>query len=130
MSDIDDDDDYMTPKHRALLRQYYDELREAKQLAEAWWGRLIGSARDEAAKTAIRKRWPNGPASHPFVIGVIAKTAHACDRLNRTLDRGDRVPVSQFIIGALDSTETQDLVSFTQSLTYWPLGTGEDNRIV
>jgi len=130
---MNDDDDYMTPQHRALLRQYYEELRRAKELAEAWWKELIGLEIDESWKAAlaeVRRRWPDGPASHPYVIGTIVKYAKACDAINRSLDRSDRVPVNQFAIDALDSTDTQDLAKFTETLTYWPLGRGEDGRIV
>jgi hypothetical protein len=123
----------MTPDHKALRRQYIEELREAKKLAEEWWQNLVGAELDEswvAAVAEVHRRWPGGPVSHPYVIGTIVKHIRACDALNRTLDRSDRVPVNQFVIDALDGTDTQDLVTFTNSLSYWPIGLGEDGRPV
>jgi hypothetical protein len=132
-NDDDDDDDYMTRKHRALLSEYIAEFREAKKVAEKWWQDLVGSEIDESWKAAVaaaKRRWPDGAPSHPFVVGVIVKYAKACDALNRSLDRADRVPINQFLIDALSSTDTEDLAEFTEPLSYWPLGLDEDGRSV
>lgn len=75
-------------KHDDLLDDYADELADAKQAAEAWWAKLQvaeaargGTAAEAAGR--LRRRWPDGPASHPLVLRVIRKYWLACEALNQ-----------------------------------------------
>jgi len=75
-------------RHEDLLEEYAEELADAKAAAEAWWGRLhlANAARAgdaEVAREQLRRRWPDGPASHPLVLRVIRKYWLACEALNQ-----------------------------------------------
>jgi len=77
-------------RHEALLREYAKELRMAKRRAEAWWAELAKAIRAQTAdkKTAdavLGNRWPDGPASHPWVLAVIRKYWLACEALNEKI---------------------------------------------
>jgi hypothetical protein len=117
----------MTPKHRALRTQYVKELRESKEVAEKWWSALVGDESSPAAQEA-KARWPDGPASHPRVIGTILKYMHKCEALNHTVDEDDTVYLNEFLIDRLDGEDSQDLLKFTNALTYWPLALDKDRK--
>jgi hypothetical protein len=75
-------------RHDELFQQYVEELQENKSAAIAWWDDLLvretaraGGDRDEALKRRER-RWPFGPASHPFIIRVYRKYFLLCEELN------------------------------------------------
>jgi hypothetical protein len=106
----------MSPEHRALWEDYVKELREAKMLAELWWDEAGGAAGTLAA------RWPDGPASHPYVIGVIEKYLQACYVLNQRLGRAKSTHLNEFIIDSLMTSRAEDVLDFTDNLTYWPIG--------
>jgi hypothetical protein len=70
-----------------LFASYVVELRDSMARALAWWEEMItreavhvGSI-DEAMSN-IRRRWPFGPASHPYVIATYRKYFLACELLN------------------------------------------------
>ena len=123
----------MSPQHKDLMSQYIASLRDARKVAEQWWDSLISEestvARGET-KSDVRRRWPDGPASHPRVIHTIQKYLHACDALNRTLGKERSIYLNQFIIDGLDRKDSQDIVDFTDALTYWPIGLDEFGRPV
>jgi hypothetical protein len=78
-------------KHEGLLRAYVLELAAAKTLAEGWWSFLLASDAARAGSSAlgeqaVRRRWPDGPASHPRVLAVVRKYWLACDALNRSFE--------------------------------------------
>ena len=123
----------MSPKFKKLQQTYITELRAAQKVAEAWWqAQLAANAAigGEAAQAELKRRWPDGPASHPRVIAVIVKCMHACDALNQGLERGDQEPVGQFLMHGIDTGDSQDLVDFTDALSYWPLGHDAAGRAV
>jgi hypothetical protein len=81
--------------YQSLFRSYVAELSEAKDLADAWWNRLVegeAHAADSpgAGEARARERWPFGPASHPYVIRVYRKYFLACEQLNeKTVGESD-----------------------------------------
>jgi hypothetical protein len=79
-------------RHDILVKNYAEELRAARTLAERWWadliavtGQQIGSP--ELAERLVRNQWPDGPASHPRVLTVIRKYWLACETLNEQIER-------------------------------------------
>src|SRR4029434_5701955 len=72
-------------RHEALLEEYASALRVAKGRAEQWWAELIVRIENDREERAAR--WPDGPASHPWVIAVIRKYWLACEALNETIER-------------------------------------------
>ena len=65
------------PDYDAVLRDYVEEMRGAREKALAWWEALLAK---EAAQPPggppglpVDLRWPAGPASHPAVIAVYRK---------------------------------------------------------
>lgn len=114
----------MKPEFRELQNAYIAELREVAQIASVWWRSLTVLEMDgnpRANISEVQRRWPNGPASHPRVIGVIVKYMHACEELNHGKDRSAQMPVSQFLIDGIDTRDSQDLVKFLSALSYWPV---------
>jgi hypothetical protein len=78
-------------KHYDLLRDYAHELQSAKAFAEKWWAYQLAATAAQsispaAADQALRRRWPDGPASHPRVLAVVRKYWLACDALNRSYE--------------------------------------------
>jgi hypothetical protein len=75
-------------EHDSLFDAYVSELRSARELAETWWSALEAAERarggDDVA-VRLARRWPFGPASHPWVIAVYRKYWLACDDLNQRL---------------------------------------------
>ena len=123
----------MKPDYRELQQAYIAELRDAKDVAEAWWQALVASELAdsiEAATAEVRRRWPDGAASHPRVIAVVIRYMHACAALNQVRERGEQVPLSQFLLEGLDTRESQDLVDFTDALSYWPINHDASERPV
>jgi hypothetical protein len=78
-------------RHEKLLQQYADELRTAKHFAEQWWAYLQAVERQkmgsqEIADRVLRRRWPDGPASHPRVLAVVRKYWLLCEDLNQAIE--------------------------------------------
>jgi hypothetical protein len=123
----------MTDEHKALRKQYRVEMRESMKAAQAWWTALIAKEIDESAEAAeaeVRRRWPDGPASHPFVIGTIQKYLRLCEDLNITVGDEVAVDLNRFAIDGLDSDESTDVSVFTDDLSYWPIGVDENGQLV
>ena len=122
----------MPQNHKELFDQYERDLREAKKAAEKWWEDLIASEtttdRNQALHS-VKRRWPDGPASHPYIIGVIQNYLRACEELNLQLGEDDEVPIHTFSIDWLDSVRTKDLLKFLD-LSYWPIGLNQDGEVV
>jgi hypothetical protein len=118
----------VTKAHDALWEAYVADLREAKEIAEGWWRDLLKEDARGSTRLPPKQRWPDGPASHPVVIGVIIKYTQACHALNLGLSREDLVPTNEFIIESLMDDETEDLEELTDTLTYWPLTPPEPER--
>ena len=77
-------------RHEALLEEYASALRVAKGRAEQWWAELIVRIEGDVGSTDRAERaarWPDGPASHPWVIAVIRKYWLECEALNETIQR-------------------------------------------
>jgi hypothetical protein len=123
----------MKPTHQQLQKAYIAEMREAMRVSIAWWQSLVktelkGSAL--GAEAEARRRWPDGAASHPRVVGVIVKYMHACEALNAGKPRTEQESVNHFLIEGLDTRESQDLNDFTDDLSYWPISRDENgNRV-
>ena len=150
-------------RHEALLERYAEELTEAKRAAEEWWSALL--ARETAAtgsgrkaREGLRKRWPDGPASHPWVIHVIRKYWFACEALNEAIraaetDANERESEEYVIDTSEDADEEPEdyageeeiyphvfileclldglhdsLATFIGNLSYWPIGLDEEER--
>lgn len=116
-----------------LKRTYIAELREAKKIADAWWQSLVSSQlaeNIEASVAELKRRWPDGPASHPRVIAVVVMCMHACDALNQGRERNEQEPIGQFLMHSIDTDDSQDLVDFTDALSYWPIGRDGSGRAV
>lgn len=114
-----------------LRRAYIADLREAKKIAEAWWEALITGAGDsEGAAVEVQRRWPDGAVSHPRVIGVVIRYMHACDVVNQGRERHEQEPLAHFLMEGIDTRDSQDLMDFTDSLTYWPLNHDAADRPV
>lgn len=123
----------MSPNFRDLQQNYIAELRVARKAAEAWWQSLVsGELADstEAAVAELRRRWPDGPASHPRVVAVVVQCLHACEALNQGLGRSEREPAGQFLMHSIDTLDSQDLVDFTDALSYWPIGQDASGRMI
>ena len=103
-----------------LQRAYIADLRKAKKTAEVWWKKMT-TAGTEDAIAEVRRRWPDGPASHPCVIAVFVQYMVACDALNQGRERHEQTPVPHFLMEAINTDDSEDLIDFTDSLTYWPL---------
>jgi hypothetical protein len=115
----------MTDEHQALLDQYYAEMRDAMSVAEAWWKQRLAAEVTESPRAAdaeVRRRWPDGAASHPLVIGVIQKFLRLCHELNERLGPELSEDLNRFVIEGLMSDESRDIAKFTRSLSYWPIG--------
>lgn len=75
----------MPTQHETLFSAYVRELRSAKRTAEAWWRGLI-DAEGDGGEARVRLRWPDGPPSHPLVVGVIQRYHRLCEELNDALE--------------------------------------------
>ena len=107
-------------RYEQLFEQYVKDLNEAKEFAECWWTDLqnhehsrLGTSED--ANRRLRRRWPNGPASHPRVLAVIRKYWLACEALNEAivqrLDVEDAESEEVYILipeGPTDIDESED----------------------
>lgn len=124
----------MSKKHDELWVEYVEELRVAKSIAESWWEEMIAKDPGKDRKTAIRnlrRRWPDGPASHPRVIAVILKYYRACKVLNeQEADEDDIVYPHVLISDWLMGEETDDLDEFLIDLTYLPIGLDLDDNLI
>jgi hypothetical protein len=81
-------------RHEKLFEEYAKDLRNAKTRAEAWWKELHERTTEEMgskklADRELAERWPDGPASHPWVIAVIRKYWLACEALNQEIDAAE-----------------------------------------
>jgi len=151
-------------RHEELFEGYVRELKQARQSAQAWWESLINTelprvnGRD-VAQACIRKRWPRGPASHPFVLTAFRQYYLACDTLNLrlkqeaahehkssmdlTAEQGwgtadnpetegqveTPVPPRVFTIDWLYDKE-KDLLAFLSDVVVFPVGLDEAGRII
>ena len=123
----------MTDRHRALLKEYRAEMRDAMKTAKKWWTTLVASEVTEsgvAAEAEVARRWPDGAASHPLVIGTIVKFLHLCSELNRSVGQDEAVDLNRFAIEGLDSDASEDVAEFTESLSYWPIGFDDQGQLV
>ena len=122
----------MSPRHKELRKLYIEDLRQAMAVAQAWWKAMLAKELDEslaAAASEVKRRWPDGPASHPVVIGVIERYLKACDELN-AIDPDSAAYLNEFIIDGLDTVGSQDVLAFTDALTYWPIGLDDQGHPV
>lgn len=123
----------MKPSHRDLQKAYIAEMREAMAVAKRWWQDLVKAELKGSvlgAEAEAERRWPDGPASHPRVVGVIVKYMHACEALNAGKPRADQESVNHFLIEGLDTRDSQDVNDFTDDLSYWPVSRDENgNRV-
>jgi hypothetical protein len=123
----------MTEEHKALRRQYRVEMRESMTTAQAWWRDRIAGEMNESPQSAeaeLRRRWPDGPASHPVVIGTILKYLHLCDDLNKKVGEDAAMDLNRLVIEGLDSDESEDVAAFTDTLSYWPIAVDESGQLV
>ncbi|MHC4469335.1 MAG: hypothetical protein ACYTDY_00765 [Planctomycetota bacterium] len=124
-------------RREELFAEYVDALDKAKNAAEEWWKRLVekeaAQAGDSASALArVRRRWPLGPAAHPYIIATIRKYYLACEALNEELaasnpggEEEDVYP-NLFVSEWLLDEDTEELADFISVLTYWPIGLGSD----
>jgi hypothetical protein len=76
--------------YQELFLRYVAELRGARAAATAWWTALESAERKKfrtvkEAKASLQERWPFGPMSHPWVLGIYRKYFLLTCELN---DRG------------------------------------------
>ena len=99
-----------------LVKEYADELRAAKTRAEQWWADLIaltgqGVGSSELAERFVRNRWPDGPASHPWVLAVIRRYWLACEALNEQIEREGTLrtqpPEPEYVLALDDDREDE-----------------------
>src|ERR1700730_7610672 len=104
-------------RHETLVQEYASELRAAKARAETWWAELTRQVRTQAgnkklADQIMRSRWPDGPASHPFVLAVIRKYWLACEALNEQIEREeeseDEKPDHEYVLAPEDEEEDEE----------------------
>ncbi len=124
----------MESPHDKLFDQYAKELTKAKLEAETWWRELVDSetrkiGNPKEATTSIKRRWPLGPASHPYVVAIVRKYWLACDALNEEIDAsaddsGENEVVSPpvFLCEFLLDGKHEKLAAFIAPLNYWPIG--------
>ena len=84
--------------YQLLFKRYLQELRDARSAAEAWWLALEKAERAKGrtakeARTRLEERWPFGPMSHPWVLGVYRKYFMLTVELNRRHQAGRDAPV-------------------------------------
>jgi hypothetical protein len=70
-----------------IFLRYVAELRGALAAAQAWWAELEQSERakfstEKQAAASVEARWPFGPSSHPWVLGVYRKYYLLTEELN------------------------------------------------
>lgn len=136
-------------QHNELFEAYVVSMREAKQLAEAWWNELleeqaVASKDLLVAEKMLRKRWPFGPASHPWVIEVFRDYYLRCEELNNQAEAeglndmsvppGEEgwgtedeytqttIPPQVLVIEQLANDDTEDLYDFILNMRYIPIG--------
>lgn len=73
--------------YQELFDAYVAELREAMAAAKGWWDTLVAKENEDV----VRRRWPFGPASHPFVIAVFRKWSLAVQDLNDEMEAREDV---------------------------------------
>lgn len=110
-------------RHEELLDQYARELRSAKARAERWWATLRSTG--SGSERSLTERWPDGPASHPWVLAVIRKYWFRCEALNQQViqeeSTGQEVLEREYVVAteeeedetrpqAGDDDETEDEV--------------------
>jgi hypothetical protein len=129
----------METRRDRLFIQYAEELGRAKALAERWWNQLIaseaGTAEDlNGAAERLKRRWPLGPAAHPYIVAVIRKYWLACVGLNQEIaasadDSDEIVSPPVFLCEFLMDGKHEKLAAFIAPLTYWPIGMGDDDEL-
>jgi hypothetical protein len=137
----------VTNEQKELKAAYVAEMRESKQMAEAWWRGLQDSYTQESGALTLRELWPMGPASHPWVIGTFRKYYFECADLNKKIEESQKAsnlphpgeelswgwqqrtqnsegPIDPkvFVLDLLSGRDTQDLYEFLQFLVFIPIG--------
>jgi hypothetical protein len=80
-------------EYQRLFRRYVNDLHAAKDAATEWWDNLLAretserGSREEAEREVAR-RWPFGPASHPYINAVYRKYFIECEQLNQRMGEG------------------------------------------
>ena len=113
--------------HHALFEKYVTELRDAKELAQGWWGALINT--DEEDRTGnrdqaianVEARRPVGPVAHGAVIEAVRKFWLECVAINQQVEDAMRVAPEELVLGWL-MAEYQDLAEFLSGIPFWPIG--------
>jgi hypothetical protein len=131
----------METQHDILAQQYAEELQNAKLAAELWWKELLASETKKRggvkeATASIKRRWPLGPASHPYVVAILRKYWLACEALNEEIvanadNSGDDEVVSPpiFLCDFLLDGKHEKLAAFIAPLNYWPIGMEDDEGV-
>ena len=137
----------MNERQKELLDSYVAELREAKKPVNVWWARLVAvelarAPNKVAAANELRRRWPNGPATHPRVIAIVRKYYLACERMNDEImaswgarealavdgsgaapeEREGTIPPAFFVGECLVTKDTEDVANIIAHFKYWPIG--------
>ena len=130
----------MDERYEGLFVEYAEELADAKRFVEQWWAELIRRETAQIGSTAeamerIRRRWPLGPAAHPYVVAVLRKYWFACARISEEVtaavdldDDGGTVPPPVFLCEFLLDGEHEKLAVFIAPLNYWPIGRLDDGE--
>jgi hypothetical protein len=116
-------------EYEELFVHYVAELRQAIARSDKWWQglqqkeRARATSEDEAMLT-LERRWPFGPSTHPWVLGVYRKYYLLVEELNARAS-GDPGPPesppteedwgdegsSTTLHGATDKAETDDIAT-------------------
>lgn len=122
----------MSPDHRILFREYCAALEEARVRTNIWWADIVGEARhgstDADAESELRRRWPRGPGTHPFIVAVVRQYFLACEELNERMRAEEEVPPHVFVGELLLAPETDRLSRIVAAFGYWPVGVDEEGR--
>ena len=65
-------------EYQTIFLRYVAELRGARAAASEWWAQIeraeVAKFRTaKQAKASLQERWPFGPMTHPWVLGVYRK---------------------------------------------------------
>lgn len=134
--------------YEELMDEYVAELGPARDAALAWWNAMLAAAGDDpdAAYTAVRLRWPAGPASYPGVLAVYRKYFFRCHSLNERIleeqearpprgwgeepdaDAPGVVPPNRLLIDSVESVDAE-LGRFVSALVFVPIGRDPDGNV-
>jgi len=78
-------------RYQILFENYVTDLNTARSAALQWWQRVLENENQKTTSIQIseenlRKRWPFGPASHPYIIAIYRKYYLACVELNNQIE--------------------------------------------